>query len=716
MSDHDRAKQIELILSSVDTLPMLSPLAARFASTQTANTIEIQEIARIIETDPALSARILGLCRRADKGAAKVAGVRRAVVMLGVEAVRSAVLAADVCRTMGASDLAEQARMDEAFAGKAGARRSPAALDLGAFWHHSVSVACGAEILAQSSARAGVASEEAFLAGMMHDVGKVAINHALPKTFGAIVGLASRRGCDFTEAARVTMGVDQIEIGVRVADRWALPESIRHAIRVWRDELVNPGGTGDRIAAFVGAAYSLTRMLYIGSSGDFGRVPDVHAFAPALGIAPETIPAIVAKVHEALADRMSVLGLGAPTSTSLMLKSIERAHETASALSAEAMRQARSQRSLARAVDLIAEFQGRHEAGMTEDECLRRVVADAHALLGGPGVGLIVQRDGCTPMRIITRRTGAGPIGDRVVDFGERSTTLGECCRKLARNSPMFAEFPKLAGELRELADVRLLRMTPLLSVERGLQVALIHCVDLGVLDLGEGALRALLGTWQLGLQEMASEGAQAPAAPAPLTPGDVAFESLGELRSALTLGAGALQVLRARSTDPAIAQGVRQVEQALTQAAQVVADLGMIGTPPRAQAGTGVALRPMLDKALAGVGEARLDLTDAPVEFMSDPVVLQALLAALCRAGDRADDRTPTEVKVHRSGAGEGLVFELRDACRPPASPATRRSMMKVGVLAKALGAGLEVEYTPTGRVVVLTLQGWRRQGRSAA
>ena len=66
--DHDRAQQIELILRQGDNLPTLSTIATRLLDVGTLEDADLDRIVEIIETDPALTARLLGLCRRADKG------------------------------------------------------------------------------------------------------------------------------------------------------------------------------------------------------------------------------------------------------------------------------------------------------------------------------------------------------------------------------------------------------------------------------------------------------------------------------------------------------------------------------------------------------------------------------------------------------------------------------------------------------------------------
>ncbi|MBY0307841.1 MAG: HDOD domain-containing protein, partial [Phycisphaerales bacterium] len=87
----------DAILLRVESLPTLAPVAARLLSLSSADDADFDEIIRLIEADPALTSRLLSLCRRASTGAAQpVSTVRRAVVLLGLEALQAAVLSVQV--------------------------------------------------------------------------------------------------------------------------------------------------------------------------------------------------------------------------------------------------------------------------------------------------------------------------------------------------------------------------------------------------------------------------------------------------------------------------------------------------------------------------------------------------------------------------------------------------------------------------------------------
>src|SRR4051812_17660607 len=174
--DPARARQVELILERVETLPTLSPVAARLLSIGTVDEVLIGDVVKIIESDPALSTRILGLCRKADRGLGdRITTVKRAVLMLGIESVRSAALSVSVYDLMSKDDESARKELDARVASENGGDAADAqqTFDRKGFWKHSIAVACAAELIAAQHLKLRVLPEEAFLAGLLHDVGKL---------------------------------------------------------------------------------------------------------------------------------------------------------------------------------------------------------------------------------------------------------------------------------------------------------------------------------------------------------------------------------------------------------------------------------------------------------------------------------------------------------------------------------------------------------------
>src|SRR5207237_10509897 len=124
----------------LDELPTLPAVAVKVLEVTGDETSSAKQVVELISSDQSLTARILQLVHRADQGVrGEVNSIERAVVLLGFEAVRSAVLAVPVFHTLGAAALSADNK------GHFGRE---------AFWKHCVAVACCAELLAVAANRA----------------------------------------------------------------------------------------------------------------------------------------------------------------------------------------------------------------------------------------------------------------------------------------------------------------------------------------------------------------------------------------------------------------------------------------------------------------------------------------------------------------------------------------------------------------------------------
>src|ERR1041384_308016 len=181
-----KEKRVELILQQLDELPTLPTVALRVLEVTRSDESSTADVVKLISSDQSLTARILQLVQRADLGAHDVTTLDRAVSLLGFEWARSAVLAGSVF---------------QAFKGTDGKPSSHFNRD--DFWKHSIAVAVCAESLALAMpAEKKIDATEAFVCGLLHDLGKVALDAALPKSFDRVVEAAALLRGDIADFER----------------------------------------------------------------------------------------------------------------------------------------------------------------------------------------------------------------------------------------------------------------------------------------------------------------------------------------------------------------------------------------------------------------------------------------------------------------------------------------------------------------------------------
>jgi len=304
----NETEQVRLILRQVQNLPPLAPVASRLLALGDEATVDLAEIARLVETDPVLSGRILGLCRRADKGVAeKITSVRRAVVLVGLGAVRGAVLGASAFSALGEQKEAGDKRFDRA-----------------GFWKYCVCVACTAELLAGANRSVlRIAPEEAFVAGLLHAIGKLVLEFALPKAYARVIDLA-RLECEPSAAVeRRVLGVDYHRAGKALADHWNLPSALGEVMLLHGtqfDEL--PESANRAMVGLVSGSAAFVQTLGLGWSGDFGVPPAIPVLLPAVNIRPPDMAEFGDKLLRAVSDRLTALGLSSAGPSTLAIESI----------------------------------------------------------------------------------------------------------------------------------------------------------------------------------------------------------------------------------------------------------------------------------------------------------------------------------------------------------------------------------------------------------
>ncbi len=171
--------------------------------------VAVPEIAEIITQDQALATKILHMVNSAFYGyKQEIRTIARAVVILGFQAVRSAALATSVF---------------EYFKGE-----ESGGIDMAKFWEHSVAVAAACKVMAAASGNKQ--PEEAFVVGLLHDVGKLIEKRHFPDDFDHIVAVAGRQRLSWYACERQLFQVDHATIAKVLFRSWNFPPSVVEAV------------------------------------------------------------------------------------------------------------------------------------------------------------------------------------------------------------------------------------------------------------------------------------------------------------------------------------------------------------------------------------------------------------------------------------------------------------------------------------------------------
>lgn len=199
---------IREILGRIGSLPALPTLYMELVEVLHRPNARVEEIARIISQDIGMSTKVLQLVNSTMFGISRhVTTLQTAVTLLGVNFISSLVLTAEVFR-------AYESRSEEA-------RQRMAALQ-----RHSLLVADVAASLVSDGRQA----ESAYIAGMLHDVGRLAMMDGLPEEFQRICEVAEERGVSMHEVEQEVLGVTHTQVGAYLLRLWHLPEAVVEAV------------------------------------------------------------------------------------------------------------------------------------------------------------------------------------------------------------------------------------------------------------------------------------------------------------------------------------------------------------------------------------------------------------------------------------------------------------------------------------------------------
>ncbi|MFW5856762.1 MAG: HDOD domain-containing protein [Planctomycetota bacterium] len=244
------------IIENINELPTLPTVVAKVNALVNSSSASAGDINDVISRDLSLSSKVLKLVNSSFYGfPRRITSITHAVVILGFNTIRNLALSAFVFSTF---------------------RQGEQGFDNQAFWRHSIGAAVAANATSQVLGLPQGEKEDAFMAGLLHDVGKVVMCEYLHDEMGRIIGQVAERDCLFVEAERDLMDFTHAELGGSLLDAWNLPVNI--VTLVERHHAPETAGDHARMAAVIHFADIVSRSLCFGSGGD-DRIPCVSGAA-----------------------------------------------------------------------------------------------------------------------------------------------------------------------------------------------------------------------------------------------------------------------------------------------------------------------------------------------------------------------------------------------------------------------------------------------------
>lgn len=208
------------VLDAVDRMPAFPRSVERIVALTRDIDCDPKAIIEVLESDPVMAARVLRTINSAFYALPRpISSVAHALVMLGINTIKNLALAISAMGMMPA--------------------RNAAGFDTPAYLRHSLSVAGMARLL---SHRLGDADpSETYIAGLLHDFGKIVFATHLPREFSAALDLSEDEDIPLYQAELEIIGISHAEAGALMADKWKLPPDLSQCIAAHHSEIIDNG-------------------------------------------------------------------------------------------------------------------------------------------------------------------------------------------------------------------------------------------------------------------------------------------------------------------------------------------------------------------------------------------------------------------------------------------------------------------------------------------
>ena len=230
--------------TKLNRLPSLPVVAIRLLEKFTDPNVALPEIVRIVQTDPAITAKLLRAVNSAQYGAGRpVSDLNRAVNLLGKKAVTSLVL----CFSLSEESM----------------RSGPFAALYKSVWLQSIVQASAAEQIARRHFRG--MEGEAFTIALLSDIGRLAMLKTAPQEYAAVVHRAAEENLTVEQCEHEAFGIDHSSLSLALLNHWNLPKRFSNAIcqRAAAPQHLTSLPPGEERAMAFTTAFSTTIANYI---------------------------------------------------------------------------------------------------------------------------------------------------------------------------------------------------------------------------------------------------------------------------------------------------------------------------------------------------------------------------------------------------------------------------------------------------------------------
>ncbi len=249
----EKDKHLLKIKSYIQKMPSLPTTVTKIMELCNDPHTSPADLNHVISLDPVLMGKVMKLINSAYYGLnQEVTSLVRAIIMLGINTVKNLSLSTAVLGTLKSAGDSDAINMD-------------------GFWRHSLCVGVTSKLIAKHRGVDQKRLEEYFVAGLLHDIGKIPLNNVISKDYLMAVSYSDRKHCSLFAAENDVISLNHMDVGKMIVDNWNLGYEIKDPVSFHHDILSYNGENVDILYTVVVSNY-FANFFELGYSGD--RFPE----------------------------------------------------------------------------------------------------------------------------------------------------------------------------------------------------------------------------------------------------------------------------------------------------------------------------------------------------------------------------------------------------------------------------------------------------------
>ena len=249
----DNTERLKRIQQYINAMPSLSTTANKVLQVCNGPNTSANDLNKVISLDPVLTGQVLKLINSAYYSLSnKITSVTRAIVVLGLNTIKNLALSSAILDGLSKQD------------------KSALSMDL--FWSHSLCAGVMAKSLAGLKRIPSSVQEEFFIAGLLHDLGKIPLSNCFPIHYGKMLEILQIKKTPLVLAEKKIFGLNHCEAGKMIVEKWRLSEQIIDVLEHHHD----PGNAkkdNQFLVSSVAVGNFYSYFAEIGNAGDIRVEP-----------------------------------------------------------------------------------------------------------------------------------------------------------------------------------------------------------------------------------------------------------------------------------------------------------------------------------------------------------------------------------------------------------------------------------------------------------